>query len=107
MTENKEPLEICIDDLGFLEESLESRAIVMSKILKELGLKFKRYYSSTSHRSFKRVKKPAVAPPDMTIAFLVECSKDYLEFAKYRYEERMLIIQRFSRALGDTSDLCN
>ena len=30
-------LEFCIDDLGYLEETLETRAIAMSKVLMELG----------------------------------------------------------------------
>lgn len=101
MTTNPEKLDFCIDDLGFQEETLESRAIVMSKILRETDIKYKRYYTMLSNRDYLRVKKPDVIPPDMSIAFLVECDKNHLEFVKYLYHERMLVIQRFKKALNN------
>ena len=53
-------LEFCIDDLGYLEETLETRAIVMSKVLKELGLAHRRYYISKSIKEYKQFKKPSL-----------------------------------------------
>lgn len=103
MDNSTNKLDICIDDLGYAEETLESRAIVMSKVLKELNLKFKKYYTMLSNRDFLRVKKPDVLPPDMSIAFLIECDKDHLEFAKYCYHERMKTIVGLRKAFDTTT----
>lgn len=103
MQKNKDNKEFCIDDLGYLEEPLELKAIVMSKVLKELNIKYKRYYTSKSKRDYKRVKKPEIAPPDMSIAFTVECDNDYLAFAKYNYYKRMDTILTLKKAF-ESSD---
>ena len=103
MTTESGKIDICIDDLGYNSETLESRAIVMSKVLKELDLKFKKYYTMLSNRDYLRVKKPDVTPPDMSIAFLIECDKNHLEFAKYKYRERMDAILTFKKAF-ESSD---
>lgn len=105
MQKSIENIEFCIDDLGYLGEPLEVRAIVMSKILKEMNLRYKRYYISKSRKSFKRVKRPDVEPKDMSIAFTVTCNKNYLDFAKYRYVNRMNTILQLQRAFmsPDTS----
>ena len=98
-------LEFCIDDLGYLEETLETRAIAMSKVLMELGLPYRRYYISKSIKEYKQFKKPKVYPPDMSIAFSVECNGDYLAFAWYCYRKRMNTIISFQKSF-ETSDLC-
>ena len=98
-------LEFCIDDLGYLEETLETRAIVMSKVLKELGLSYRRYYISKSIKEYKQFKKPRVSPPDMSIAFSVECNGDYLAFAWYCYRKRLTAIISLKKSL-ELSDPC-
>lgn len=93
-------LDFCIDDLGYEDEPLETRAIVMSKILKELEIKYKRYYTMLSNRDYLRAKRPDIVPPDMSIAFLVECDQPHLEFAKYQYHKRMDVILQLKRSLN-------
>lgn len=108
MVQNKTAsLEFCLDDLGYLEHSLETRAIVMSKVLKDLGLHYKRYYISESLKDFRRVKKPKESPPDMSMAFLVDCDGDYLAFAWYNYRKRMNDIIILKKSLEASSDPCN
>lgn len=92
-------LEFCIDDLGYLEETLETRAIVMSKVLKELGLSYRRYYISKGTKEYKQFKKPKISPPDMSIAFSVECNGDYLAFAWYCYRKRLTAIISLKKSL--------
>ena len=98
-------LEFCIDDLGYLEETLETRAIVMSKVLKELGLAHRRYYISKSIKEYKQFKKPKISPPDMSIAFSVECNGDYLAFAWYCYRKRLTAIISLKKSC-ELNDLC-
>lgn len=98
-------LEFCIDDLGYLEETLETRAIVMSKVLKELGLLYRRYYISKSIKEYKQFKKPKISPPDMSIAFSVECNGDYLAFAWYCYRKRLTAIISLKKSF-ELNDLC-
>lgn len=104
MVQDKIPtLEFCIDDLGYLDETLETRAITMSKVLKELGIRYKRYYVADSMR---QIKKPKVSPPDMSIAFMVSCDGDYLAFAWYCYRKRMNSIISFRNSFNNSpSDL--
>ena len=103
---NKTSIEFCIDDLGYLDETLETRAIVMSKVLKDMGVHYKRYYISKSIEGYKRVKKPAVSPPEMSIAFMVECDGDYVAFAWYSYRKRMNDVIHLRKSFNlETNDL--
>ena len=98
-------LEFCIDDLGYLEETLETRAIVMSKVLKESGLSYRRYYISKSIKEYRQFKKPKISPPDMSIAFSVECNGDYLAFAWYCYRKRLTAIISLKKSF-ELNDPC-
>lgn len=95
-------LEFCIEDLGYPNETLETKAIVMSKVLKDLGLPYKRYYIT---EGCKQTKKPKISPPDMTIAFAVTCNGDYLAFAWYNYRKRMNAVISMQKSFNSETNV--
>lgn len=82
-------LEFNLEDLGFPEEATETKALVLHKVLRDLCIPFKKFYSKKSDRSFKRVKKTNIEPSDLTLKFLVECDKAHLQYVSHVYKKRM------------------
>ena len=89
-------IEICLEDLTYVDEPLEVRVVVLSHIFKELNIPYRRYYTKKSQRSFKRVKKPdIISDKDLTITFTINTDKYYFEYALWMYEKRMEAISQF------------
>lgn len=82
--------EVCLEDLDFLEAPIEVRVVVFSTILRELGLRYKKYYTKKNLRSFKRVKRPVVPNEDeLTISYNITASAEHIKYAEWLYERRM------------------
>lgn len=95
MTENGtvKLMDVCLNDLGFSEMALEPRIIVFQRILRDLNIQYRRYYSRKSARSYRRVKKPDIPADDLIIIMSVLTDNNHIEYAKYLYQKRMKDIQ--------------
>lgn len=83
-------IDICLEDLSFNDEPLEVRIVVLSKILKDLGITYKRYYTKKSTRSFRRVKRPDIIPEkDLTIVYTVNTDESHIQYATWLFNEQM------------------
>lgn len=83
-------IDICLEDLTYTDEPLEVRIVVLSRIFKELGIPYKRYYTKKTMRSFKRVKRPdVVSEKELTVTFTVTSDKDHVSYAIWLYKNRM------------------
>lgn len=83
-------IDICLEDLTYKEEPLEVRVIVLSKILKDLGIQYRKYYTKKSVRSFKRVKRPdVITDEELTVIFSVRTDNDHVNYLLWLYNKRM------------------
>lgn len=84
--------ELRLSELGFDTETIEAKAIVLLKILTELNIRYKRYYTRISRPNLRRVKRPEVGREDIDIVINAYTDKEHLLFALYLFKERMVAI---------------
>lgn len=87
--------------LGFDTETLDARAIVMSTILRELKIEYRKYYTRKSNKSCKRLRKPDIIWDDMNIVFVAMCPEYYTDYVKYLYSERMSAVVLLRKMASD------
>lgn len=102
MTQNtdEKALEFNIDDLGFSEQATEVKSLVMHRVLSDLGISFKKYFSKKSDGTCKRVRKYCIDPEDLTLKFIVMCDKYHLMYIAHVYKKRMGIIIKLENLLN-------
>ena len=79
-----------LDSLGFENEPLEQRAFIFCKILKELNITFKKYYTSPKHKYLR--SKPYKEHNDfsnMGMVVVADCDKNYAQYTIYLYKRKM------------------
>lgn len=84
--------ELRLSELGFDTETIEAKAIVLLKILTELNIRYKRYYTRLSKPNLRRAKRPEVGWEDIDIVINAYTDKEHLLFALYLFKERMVAI---------------
>ena len=77
-----------LDSLGYCEVPLDQRAVVFCRILKELDITYRKYYTSPCYRHV-RVGVTSENTLKMSIVFNVECTCEYAGYVEYLYKERM------------------
>ena len=97
MSETQCRIDMC--ELGFEHEPLDTKAVVMSKILKELDIPYKMWYTRLSKKSLRRVRKPSIEWSDMNIVFELDVDEDHAAYAVYLYNKRMNIIIMLNKSL--------
>lgn len=89
-----------LDNLGFAEEPLDQRAFTFCKILNELDIPFKKYYTSPQHRYLRSqpyTKNNDFA--DMGMVLIGNCDESYAKYAIYLYQQRMASISALNKML--------
>ena len=87
-----------LDSLGYCDIPLDQRAVVFCRILKELDIIYKKYYTSPCYRHV-RVGVTSENTLKMSIVFNVECTCEYVGYVTYLYKERMRKISLLNKCL--------
>lgn len=96
---NETQCRIDLIELGFEHEPLETKAVVMSKILKELDIPYKMWYTRLGKKSIRRARKPSIEWNDMNIVFDVFKDEHHTAYAVYLYNQRMNTIISLNKSL--------
>ena len=88
-----------LSSLGFEEEPLDQRAVVLCRILSSLNIEYKKYYTVPGSRSMRQ--KPFLNEKwsNMDMVFIAECDENYAEYAKYLFKQKMQIIKELNGLL--------
>lgn len=86
-----------LDSMGFTEEPLEQRAVVLCKILRELNIPFKKYYTSPNHRHLRT--QPYTDFSGMGMIVVAVCDENYAGYTKYLYAQKMAVISKLNNML--------
>lgn len=86
-----------LDNLGFADEPLDQRAVVFCKILNELNIPFKKYYTSPQHRYMRSMPSGDFA--DMGMIIIGTCDENYAAYAMYLFRQKMAVISQLNKML--------
>ena len=89
-----------LDNLGFTEEPLEQRAVVFCKILNELNISYRKYYTSPQHRYLRTQPYTRNSDfADMGMVVIGNCDENYAAYAIYLYQQKMAVINKLNKML--------
>lgn len=89
-----------LDRMGFTDEPLDQRAFVFCKILNELKIPYKKYYTSPQHRYLRsQPYKKNNDFADMGIVVVGTCNENYAAYAIYLYQQKMATISSMNKML--------
>lgn len=97
---NAEKFDFILDSLGHTEIPIEQRAFTMCKILHELKIPFRKYYTSPKHRYLRT--KPYFKEndfSDMGVVLIGTCNVSYANYAIYLYNKKMTVIKQLNNML--------
>ena len=94
-TTNK--FDFILDNLGFVDETLHQRAVVFCKILNELNIHYKKYYTSPQHRYLRGM--PSAYFANMGMVIIGTCDENYAKYAIYLYQQKMAVISNLNKML--------
>ena len=94
-TTNK--FDFILDNLGFVDEPLDQRAVVFCKILNELNIHYKKYYTSPQHRYLRSMPSGDFA--NMGMVIIGACDENYAKYAIYLYQQKMDVISNLNKML--------
>jgi len=86
-----------LDNLGFTDEPLDQRAFTFCKILNELNIPYKKYYTSSKHRYLR--SQPHGDFADMGMVIIGTCDENYASYAVYLYQKKMATISNLNKML--------
>lgn len=90
-------IELSMDELGFSEEELDTRIMVLGKILDDLEINSRRYYTRRNKAGCQFVNKPDIEWADLTATFIIISDEEHAEFAKYLYRNKMELIRKLRK----------
>lgn len=86
-----------LSSLGYTDEPLDQRAIVLCKILKELNIPYKKYYTSPKYRHLRTLPNNDFNEINMIISAV--CDENYASYAIYLFEKKMEQISKLNNML--------
>lgn len=97
---NTSKYDFILDNIGYTEEPLDQRAFIFCKILNELNIPFKKYYTSSQHRYLR--SKPYSKNndfADMGMVLVGNCDENYAKYAIYLYKQKMEVLCKLNKML--------
>lgn len=89
--------DIILEDLGYIEEPLEQRAVVLCQILRSLGLLFRKYYTTPPISSMRSRFYNGDRWSSLGMVFVIDCDENYAGYVSYLFKQRMKTISKLNR----------